>query len=410
MSVLNLRGEEPLSEEPGEEVTLPETPPGLDAIRAWLRKPRPWLHGIRLWIRWILSGGPEAWRLLKKHGPPAAKRLRKRLRKIAARGAPVTEVLARAGKLIHDLGVRISATAPAFPDSHGDKTETRAKLRETGETAQRLGGLITECAKLAGTLLSFLGRLIGLFGSEPQPGLGLLPEPTETPEAPPPPQTTPPPEPRPQKSPPEDLPPESPTPGPPQTPAPRPARSPHQPPHRPVPAPGTGPGPRTSPPTGAGPRTSPLTGPRTSHHPGAVGPLTGAVGPHPRAGYPHPANHLLECGPENAPRGPPGRPALSGPRPRRTHPTGRSPPPDRGHLPLPRVEHPRRPGALAPDAPTESRAAASPRAGGRGSPRTQVSGPPQQPPPGLPHPPAGDASGEMNDKEPPVATGRRQRG
>ena len=256
MSVLNLRGEEPLSEEPDEEVTLPETPPGLDAIRAWLRKPRPWLHGIRLWIRWILSGGPEARRLLKKHGPPAAKRLRKRLRKIAARGAPVTQVLARAGKLIHDLGVRISATAPAFPDSHGDKTETRAKLRETGETAQRLGGLITECAKLAGTLLSFLGRLIGLFGSEPQPGLGLREEPTETPKAAPPPQTIPPPEPRPQKGPPEDLPPESrrrsasldqppeglppesPTPGPPETPAPRPA---------PAPAPATSPAPATTP-------------------------------------------------------------------------------------------------------------------------------------------------------------------
>ena len=268
MSILNLRGEEPLSEEPDEEVTLPETPPGLDAIRAWLRKPRPWLHGIRLWIRWILSGGPEAWRLLKKHGPPAAKRLRKRLRKIAARGAPVTGALARAGKLIHDLGVRISAAAPAVPDSHGEKTETRTKLRETGETAQRLGGLITEFAKLAGTVLSFLGRLISLFGSEPQPGLGLRPEPTETPEALPTPQTIPPPEPRPEKSPPEDLPPgsrrrsasldqppedlppESRTPGPPATPAPRPepapAPAPSPAPPAPTPAPATPTPPTTS--------------------------------------------------------------------------------------------------------------------------------------------------------------------
>ncbi len=269
MSVLNLRGEEPLSEEPDEDVTLPETPPGLDAIRAWLRKPRPWLHGIRLWIRWILSGGPEARRLLKKHGPPAAKRLRKRLRKIAARGAPVTRVLARAGKLIDDLGVRISAAAPAFPDSHGDKTETRAKLRETGETAQRLGSLITECAKLAGTLLSFLGRLIGLFGSEPQPGLGLREEPTETPEAPPPPQTIPPPEPRPQKSPPEDLPPESPTPGPPQTPAPRPApASAPVPSPAPVPAPVPSPAPVPAP----APRPAPAPAPAPSPAPSAPTP------------------------------------------------------------------------------------------------------------------------------------------
>ena len=67
MSVLKLRDDH--DEEPpagsDDEIVLPETPPGLDAIRAWVRKPRPWLHGVWLWIAWILSGPPEAWRRLQ---------------------------------------------------------------------------------------------------------------------------------------------------------------------------------------------------------------------------------------------------------------------------------------------------------------------------------------------------------
>ena len=200
MSVLNLRGEEPLAEEPDEEITLPETPPGLDAIRAWLRKPRPWLHGVRLWIQWILSGGPEAWRLLKKHGPPAAARLRKGLREIAARGAPVTRILASIGEFLHKLGAKISAAAHTFRETQGKKTPTQAKIRETGETAQHLGDLITAVAKLAGMVFSFLGRLMGLSGSETAASLDILPGHPKRPEAPTP-RILPPPEPRPEKSP-----------------------------------------------------------------------------------------------------------------------------------------------------------------------------------------------------------------
>ena len=55
MSLLNLRGEDSVPE-PDNEVVLPETPPGLEAIRAWIGKPRPWLRGIQLWIEHIRDG------------------------------------------------------------------------------------------------------------------------------------------------------------------------------------------------------------------------------------------------------------------------------------------------------------------------------------------------------------------
>lgn len=146
MSVLKLRDDH--DEEPpagsDDEIVLPETPPGLDAIRAWVRKPRPWLHGVWLWIAWILSGPPEAWRRLKKHGP----RIAKTLRRTTAEGTLARRVLERVGHLLRETAVRIDAAANAFRDPRGERRRAAGELEPFGETVRRLGERITFGARI----------------------------------------------------------------------------------------------------------------------------------------------------------------------------------------------------------------------------------------------------------------------
>ena len=176
---------------PDEESPLPETPPGLDAIRAWLRKPRPWLRGIRLWIAWILSGPPKAWQRLRKHGP----RIAKWLRRIAAEGTVTRRVLERVGQLLRETAVRINAAYVAFRDPRGESRRATGELDPLGETFRRLGERVTLGARTVAIVVSVLDRAAGFF-----------PEslPTEPNPKPPEPETSPPkprPEPRPSSPP-----------------------------------------------------------------------------------------------------------------------------------------------------------------------------------------------------------------
>ena len=221
MAVLNLRSEEPDSG-PKEEIVLSETPPGLDAIRAWLRKPRPWLRGPWLWVRWIFSGFPAALRLLKEHGPAAAQRLRA----IAAEGTRARRVLERIGRLLRETAVRVNAVADAFRDPRGERRGAAAELEGVGEVARRLGDRVTLFARMVRIVVLFLNRSADLFpsgtpsdrdaDSEPPPNREGTPDPPPTPApapAPPPaPAPAPPPTP-------------APAPDPPPTPAPTPAVS-----------------------------------------------------------------------------------------------------------------------------------------------------------------------------------------
>ena len=115
MASLNLHSRDPVPE-PDDETTLPETPPGLDAIRDWLQKPRPWVRGVRLWVEWILSGPPEAWRWLRKHGP----RMAKWLRRLAAEGTVTRRVLERVGHLLRETALKLDAAFKAFRDPRGE--------------------------------------------------------------------------------------------------------------------------------------------------------------------------------------------------------------------------------------------------------------------------------------------------
>lgn len=194
MSLLNLRGEDSVPE-PDNEVVLPETPPGLDAIRAWIQKPRPWLRGIRLWIDHIRTEGPATWKLLRERGLRAARWLRRVLGRIAPATRPVVEL----GQIIGELGEMICRVADELHDLLGKQTETGTQFREVGRIAQRAGVLIVSTTRLSGKALTQLGRLLALLTA-----LEAAPEPAPPPEPPKPdpaPPRVPKPDPRPDEGP-----------------------------------------------------------------------------------------------------------------------------------------------------------------------------------------------------------------
>ena len=206
MASLNLRSRDPVPE-PDDETTLPETPPGLDAIRDWLRKPRPWVRGVRLWVVWILSGPPKAWEWLRKHGP----RVAKSLRRIAAEGTVARRVLERVGHLLRETAVKLDAAFKAFRDPRGESQGAAGELDQLGETFRRLGERVTLGARIVGIVVSALNRLAGFFPESPAG------TPVPPPERDPKPRPTPGPPSVPPGDPPKEAPPRPPAPSPPET-------------------------------------------------------------------------------------------------------------------------------------------------------------------------------------------------
>ena len=103
MAILDLRSEEPISEST-DEILPDETPPGLEAIRAWIRKPRPWLHGVKLWIRQFAKW----WRAFRKWAAENAVPAARRATELAAGGAKAARVLAKAAGIVADAGKQIA--------------------------------------------------------------------------------------------------------------------------------------------------------------------------------------------------------------------------------------------------------------------------------------------------------------
>ena len=203
MSLLNLRGEDSVPE-PDNEVVLPETPPGLEAIRAWIGKPRPWLRGTQLWIKHIREEGPETWKLLRERGLRAARWLRRVLGRIAPATRPVVEL----GQIIGELGEMICRVADELHDLLGKQTETGTQFREVGRIAQRAGVLIVSTTRLSGKALTQLGRLLALLTAletapEPAPPPG---PPKQPPKPDPVPSEVPKPDPKPDEGPADEQP------------------------------------------------------------------------------------------------------------------------------------------------------------------------------------------------------------
>ena len=174
LSILNLRSEEPAAE-PADRNALNETPPGLDAIRAWIRKPRPWLRSVRLWVRWILRGIRAAYRHVKKNWPAT----RERIRRIAAQGEEAARVVVRVGYAAREIGGGIVRSTRALRGPEGKVSGVTAGVRELGRAARGLGGRLTEGGTGIAAAFSSVGRLTRALGGNGQTGLGLLDPPEE---------------------------------------------------------------------------------------------------------------------------------------------------------------------------------------------------------------------------------------
>ena len=152
-----------------------ETPPGLAAIRAWLRKPRPRLHALWIWVRWILSGIPAAYRYAKENWPAA----RKRIRRLARKGAKVARTAVRVGHAARDFGGGIVRSTRSLRGPDGKVTGATARVRELGRAVRGFGGRLTEGGSGIASALSSLHRLTGSSSGESGTGLGLLDPPEE---------------------------------------------------------------------------------------------------------------------------------------------------------------------------------------------------------------------------------------
>ena len=152
-----------------------ETPPGLDAIRAWLRKPRPRLHGAWIWVRWILSGVPEAYRYFRKKWPAA----REGIRRIATEGEKVARGAVRIGYAAREIGGGVVRSTRALRGSDGKVSGTTARVRELGRAVRGFGGRLTEGGTGIAAALSTLRQLARPDREESATGLGLLDPPAD---------------------------------------------------------------------------------------------------------------------------------------------------------------------------------------------------------------------------------------
>ena len=230
MVILNLRSEEPISE-PTDEILPDETPPGLEAIRAWIRKPRPWLHGVKLWIREFAKW----WRAFRKWAAENAVPAARRATELAAGGAKAARglagaagIAANAAKHMADMGrewrngdSRSGRIAGAIATHAGQFRDFSIRAAHTARSAAAVGDAV-------GRFRAMLPRRKVLDGGPPaehddsgparrlvpvvpRPTPKVLPEPVPAtppepaPEAPPEPIPKTPPEPVP-KTPPEPVP------------------------------------------------------------------------------------------------------------------------------------------------------------------------------------------------------------
>lgn len=177
MSILNLRAEDPESE-PAVPNALDETPPGLDAIRAWIRKPRPWLRGVRLWIRWIGAGVRTAYRYVRKNWPAA----RQRIHRIAVEGEKAARVAVRVGHAARRVGGGIVRSTRALRGPDGKVSGATAEVRKLGRTVLGFGGRLTEGGTGIAAAFSSVGSLTRVLRGDGATGLGLL-DPPVTPES-----------------------------------------------------------------------------------------------------------------------------------------------------------------------------------------------------------------------------------
>ena len=145
--------------------TRPDEPPlGYEAIRAWLKKPRPLLSSALGWIPLFLSKLYDAGVFIKKNARPGAEWVQK----AAKKAEPVVRAGAKVGEGVRNVGARMSAAAGAFRDPEGKNLGRERQVRRAGDTTQKYGERITKGSEVAGAVLSVVEALAGVFES-PEP-------------------------------------------------------------------------------------------------------------------------------------------------------------------------------------------------------------------------------------------------
>lgn len=162
--------------------TRPDQPPlGYEAIRAWLKKPRPLLSSALGWIPLFLSKLYDAGVFIRQNVRPGAEWVQK----AAKKAEPVVRAGAKIGKGVRNVGTRMSAAAGAFRHPEGKNLGTERQVRRAGDTTQKYGQRITAGSEVAGAVLSVLGSVAGVF--TPKPPISIDPRgevegPSEEPE------------------------------------------------------------------------------------------------------------------------------------------------------------------------------------------------------------------------------------
>ena len=158
--MLNLRSDEPALE-PHDEIGPDETPPGLEAIRAWLRKPRPWLRGVRLWIRQFAKWYRAFRKWAGENAVPAARRAAE----LAARGAEVARAVGKAGAIAGDVAKHIGDAGRALQNRDGRVGQvSRAVATRAGQIREFSTGVV-QSAKGVAAAGDALDRLRGMLPS-----------------------------------------------------------------------------------------------------------------------------------------------------------------------------------------------------------------------------------------------------
>ncbi|MDE2659715.1 MAG: hypothetical protein OXI45_05845 [Acidobacteriota bacterium] len=151
--------------------TRPDEPPlGYEAIRAWLKKPRPLLRSVLGWIPLFLSKLYDAGVFIRKNARPGAKWVQE----AAKKAEPVVRAGAKVGQGVRNVGTRMSAAAGAFRDPEGKNLGRERQVRRAGDTTQKYGERITAGSEVAGAFLSVLASVAGVF--TPKPPISINPD------------------------------------------------------------------------------------------------------------------------------------------------------------------------------------------------------------------------------------------
>ena len=165
MGTLNLQSREPVSEPP-HELGPDETPPGLEAIRTWLRKPRPWVRSVRLWLRQFAKW----WRAFRKWAAKNAVPAARQAMELAERGAQGARKVARAAELVGEIGGHAAAIGREWRKGNGRVGRAGRAVVDRAEKARDWSVRTARSAKGVAAIADAVARARTLLPDRVRPG------------------------------------------------------------------------------------------------------------------------------------------------------------------------------------------------------------------------------------------------